>query len=571
MSAKRAAPYGTWPSPWTAERISSAEVRASEVRLDGGDVYWLERRPAEGGRSVVVRRDGAGRAADAIPATANARNAVYEYGGGSYTVAGGDIFYTDFGDQRVWIAPARGGEPRPLTVAGPWRFADLTFDPARRRLYAIQEDRSTKPEPTHRVVAIDLDAPASGAQPEVLVEGDDFYASPAPSPDGSKLAWLSWRHPDMPWDRTELWVAEVHGDGTLGRRQRVAGGDRVESIREPRFSPAGALCFVSDRTGYWNLYRLEGRVTALTTLDAEVGGPQWVFGESYYAFAGDDDVLLSANHGGTWRLHRLRSGVLEDVTDRFTDVRYVRTDGERVVFAGASPVEPSAVVSIALRGGAGAPAGQVEILRRASDLAIDQGYLSPPRPIEVETTGGERAHGFFYAPAHAELEGPAGEQPPLAGALSRRADFGGVVRARARHPVLDQPRLRGDRPRLPRLDRVRSRLPREALRPVGRRRGRRLRCRGAASGRRRRDRSARARSFAAPAPAATPRSPRSRSATRSGRERATSASAISKRWLATPTSSNRAISIVWSDPTRRGATSTSSARRCTPPIGCRAR
>ncbi len=235
------------------------------MRLEGGDVYWLERRAAEGGRSVVVRRDRDGRIADAIPATANARNAVYEYGGGSYTVAGGDVYYTDFGDQRVWIAPAgRRRRPDRSPQPGPWRFADLTIDPARRRLYAIQEDRSTKPEPTHRIVAIDLDATASGAQPEVLVEGDDFYASPAPSADGSTLAWISWRHPDMPWDRTELWVADVQPDGALGRRERVAGGDRVaggenvESIREPRFSPSGALCFVSDRTGYWNLYRRDG-------------------------------------------------------------------------------------------------------------------------------------------------------------------------------------------------------------------------------------------------------------------------------------------------------------------------
>jgi dipeptidyl aminopeptidase/acylaminoacyl peptidase len=423
MGRKRSAPYGTWPSPWTAERISSAEVRAGEVRLDGGDVYWLERRPAEGGRSVVVRRDRAGRIADAIPATANARNAVYEYGGGSYAVSGGDVFYTDFGDQRVWIAPAAGGAARPLTAPGPWRFADLTIDPARRRLYAIQEDRSpipgwggggsTKPEPTHRVVAIDLDAGPSGAQPEVLVEGDDFYASPAPSADGSALAWISWRHPDMPWDRTELWIADVNPDGSIAQRKRVAGGDRVESIREPRFSPRGALCFVSDRTGFWNLYRRDDadRITPLTALEAEVGGPQWVFGESYYAFAGEDDVVLAASHGGMWRLHRLRAGVLEETTDRFTDVRYVQTDGERVIFAGASPVEPSSVATMALRG-AGVSA-DVEILRRSSEVAIDLAYVSRPRSIELETAGGDRAHGFFYAPAHAEIEGPAGERPPL--------------------------------------------------------------------------------------------------------------------------------------------------------------
>jgi dipeptidyl aminopeptidase/acylaminoacyl peptidase len=244
----------------------------------------------------------------------------------------------------------------------------------------------------------------------VLVEGDDFYASPAPSADGSALAWISWRHPDMPWDRTELWAAEVYPDGTLGPRQRIAGGDRVESIREPRFSPAGALCFASDRTGFWNLYRCEGSVVAaLTALEAEVGGPQWVFGESWYAFAGEDDIVLAANHGGTARLHRLHSGNLEELSDRWSAILYVQTDGTRAVFVSASPLEPLAVVALELDGAD----GRVEILQQSSDLAIDALYLSRPRAIEFETGGGDRAHAFFYPPAHAELEGPAGELPPL--------------------------------------------------------------------------------------------------------------------------------------------------------------
>ena len=416
MSTKRRASFGTWPSPWKAERIASAEVRLAEVRLDGGAVYWLERRPDEGGRSVVVRRRPAGRLEDAIPRGANARNAVYEYGGGSYAVVDGAVVYTEFADGRVWIAQPGDAEPtgRPVTAPGPWRFADLTPDPARRRVYAIQEDRSGAGEPIHRVVAIDH-AAAEPLPPIVLVEGADFYSSPTPSSDGSRLAWISWSHPDMPWDATELWVAAVDAAGRPGRAERVAGGDnRPESIREPRFSPGGVLFFASDRTGYWNVYRADPadfRVTPLVTLDAEVGAPQWVFGESYYAFVAEDDVVLAANHAGEWRLHRLCSGRLADLTRRFTEVRSIHTDGRRVVFLGASPIEPMAVVAVDLVDGK--DSAVVEILRPADDLGIDAGYLSRPRAFDFATSGDARAHGFFYAPANAELEGPQGERPPV--------------------------------------------------------------------------------------------------------------------------------------------------------------
>ncbi|HVR30986.1 MAG TPA: S9 family peptidase, partial [Thermoanaerobaculia bacterium] len=373
-----------------------------------------------------------GRVEDAIPPGANARNAVYEYGGGSYAVGGGAVYYTEFGDGRVWVVPG-GGEARPISRAGPWRFADLTLDPARPRLYAVEEDRSGAGEPAHRIVSLDLETDAA---PLVLVEGADFYSSPTPSPDGSKLAWISWSHPDMPWDATELWVAEVDQEGRVRRRERVAGGEGRESIREPRFAPGGELWFASDRSGFWNLYRTdpvavtgaipaadaaneprpapssvaEGafRITPVTALEAEVGGPQWVFGESFYAFVAPDDVVLAASHRGEWRLHRVRSGAIEDLPARFTDLRYLGWDGRRVVFIGASPLETPSVVALDLGGG-----DRVEVLRRSSDPEIDPAYVSRPRTVELETTGGARAYGFFYPPAHAELEGPEEERPPL--------------------------------------------------------------------------------------------------------------------------------------------------------------
>jgi hypothetical protein len=274
MNAPHTRPYGSWTSPLTAAEIASGAVGLSEIRLDGDAIYWLEMRPSEGGRSVVVRPRPDGTVEDALPEGFNARTRVHEYGGGSYLVADGVIYFSNFSDQRVYrLRP--DGVAAPLTPPGGLRYADYAWDARRRRILCVREDHTHDGEPRNTIVALD---PEGGEPDQVLAAGRDFYAAPRLSSDGAWLAWLEWSHPHMPWDAAELWVAPIQSIGTLGRPWRVAGGNR-ESALQPCWSPDGTLHFASDRSDWWNLYRSSaGRVERLTDVEAECATPPWVFG-----------------------------------------------------------------------------------------------------------------------------------------------------------------------------------------------------------------------------------------------------------------------------------------------------
>ena len=251
------APFGTWTSPLSAADVAAGGVRLSTVALDGDDVFWLEGRPREGGRAVLVKREPNGARLDVTPPEFNVRTRVHEYGGGSYLVAQGTAYCVNFADQRIYRVAASGGKvglsaPEPLTPPGACRYADFDIDTRRERLICVREDHSGTGEPINALVAVPLAGPQS--EGTVLVSGADFYSTPRLSPDGSVLAWLSWNHPLMPWDGTELWTARIGASGALEDPVFVAGGLR-ESIYQPGWSASGSLYYVSDRTGWWQLYR----------------------------------------------------------------------------------------------------------------------------------------------------------------------------------------------------------------------------------------------------------------------------------------------------------------------------
>jgi len=293
--SSRIAPYGTWASPLSAAAVATAGLRLSAVQVDGDDVYWLEGRPQEGGRYALVRRQPDGHIEEVTPPDFNVRSRVHEYGGGAYTVHRGVVYAVSFQDQRVYrIVP--DAAPAPLTPSGAWFYADFEFDARRKRLICVREDHTAAGrEPVNTLVAMSLGPAEAGRHDRaghhdlrVLASGYDFYSSPRLSPDGSKLAWLSWRHPLMPWDGTELWVADVDSAGALVTAVRVAGGER-ESIYQPGWSPDGTLYFVSDRDGWWQIYRSDRSVEAVVRNvppDAEFGRPEWVFGTATWRFAG---------------------------------------------------------------------------------------------------------------------------------------------------------------------------------------------------------------------------------------------------------------------------------------------
>jgi dipeptidyl aminopeptidase/acylaminoacyl peptidase len=401
------APYGAWPSPITADLIVAGTVRLGEVALDGDEVYWTEGRPAEGGRTTLVHREADGRTREVTPAPADVRTRVHEYGGGAYAVAGGTVVFSEGADGRLHRVDP-GGAPRPITPEAALRYADLAFDRGRDRLVCVREDhRAADREPVNALVAVDLAGDAAGGR--IVVGGNDFYAAPRLSADGRRLAWLTWNHPNMPWDGCELWVGELGPDGTVGAAERVAGGT-AESIWQPEWSPDGALCFVSDRTGWWNPYRWrDGRVDPLHDREAEFGLPHWLFGWSTYAPAGPDRLVCAYVEAGTWRLATLdaETGELSPIATPDTDLDEVRAAGGRAVFRGGAPAAPTAIVSLDLA------TGVREELRRASEIAIDPGFLSTPRPIAFPTGDGLTAHAFFYPPTNRDAAAPPGELPPL--------------------------------------------------------------------------------------------------------------------------------------------------------------
>jgi dipeptidyl aminopeptidase/acylaminoacyl peptidase len=375
--------------------------------LDGDDIYWIEGRPKDDGRNVIVRRSADGRIADVTPPGTNARTRVHEYGGAAYTVYRRIVYYAEFAGQRLYrLEP--GGTPEPLTPPGDWFYADCSVDPLRERLVCVREDHTVKDrEPATTLVSLALAGPPTAG--EVIVSGHDFYSTPRFSPDGSRLSWLAWRHPNMPWDGTELWVANVSDDGTLNQPRHVTGG-ATDAIFQPGWSPDGTLHFVSDRTGWWNLYRVRnGRMELVHAMTADCGRPQWLLGMSTWAFADASRLVVTCQQLGRWRL-----ATIDVPTGRFTPVRTNLEPGENItatrshaVFVGGSAAAPDAVVRVDLETGA------AETLRAASDVAIDESYLSAPQAIEFPTAGGLTAHAFYYAPRNRDFTAPADDRPPL--------------------------------------------------------------------------------------------------------------------------------------------------------------
>jgi dipeptidyl aminopeptidase/acylaminoacyl peptidase len=409
MSEPRVAPYGSWRSPITSDLIVSEVVGLSQPAIIGRDIYWIEMRPSEGGRSVIVRRDAADFNRDVTPAPFNPRTRVHEYGGGDYVVRDSSVYFANFGDQRLYAQSGDAG-PRPVTALGQMRYADCVIDHRRKRLICVREDHSiTGGEAVNTLASVKLDDDEQNCG-QVIVSGNNFYSSPVLSPDGSRLAWLTWNHPNMPWDGCELWVGEFQEDGTFRDSKRVA-GDVDESIFQPAWSPDGVLYFVSDRSGWWNLYRLasENKIEPVSEMKAEFGMPQWVFGMSSYAFESASRIVCTYIERGISKLATIdtRTCKLTPIETPYTEVTYLRAAPGVAVFKGGSFAEPRSIVRLDLS------IMQIEVLRRSMKIEIDAGYISTPRALEFPTEGGLTAHGFFYPPRNRDYRAPEGERPPL--------------------------------------------------------------------------------------------------------------------------------------------------------------
>jgi dipeptidyl aminopeptidase/acylaminoacyl peptidase len=423
-------PFGTWPSPVTAQVSASQGVRLAAPVVDGGDIYWLEARPAEGGRNVVVRYAAGGVLEEATPAGFNVRSRVHEYGGASYLVHRGTIFFSNFADQRIYrVDPGVAGTASaavPITPEGRWHYADAAMDAGRGRLICIREDHTVEGrECVNTLVSVALDG--SSGPGHVLAEGYDFYSTPRLSPDGRQLAWICWRHPNMPWDGTELWLADVAGDGSLANARCVAGGD-TESIYQPGWSPRGELLFASDRDDRWRLYVRGAGSSAFAEatadrsdpadhrpvdpappVDAEVGRPQWILGTSTWTFVGPTRLVMSYTREGRWFLGcaDLDTGVFRELAPGIEPGSYLASAGRDVVLVAGSATALDAVITLDVDSGAS------RTLRTVPGTIVDDGYLSVPESVWFPTANGQRAHLFYYAPRNRDCTPMPGERPPL--------------------------------------------------------------------------------------------------------------------------------------------------------------
>ena len=402
--------YGSWTSPITSALLTSAGIGFGELHFSNGELYWLESRPEEAGRVAVVRCASDGKTTDAIPSPFNARTRVHEYGGGAYCVHDRTIYFSNFKDQRLYRQEV-DGQPRAITpepvTTGSLRYADGRFTPDGKSMICVRERHEEGREAINEIVVVPA---GGGSDVKVILGGYDFYAFPRISPDGTQLAWTCWRHPQMPWDGTELWIGELDSDGSVAKARHVAGSSN-ESIFQPEWSPDGTLYFISDRTGWWNLHaEPTKKIVPVFEIDAEMGVPQWLFGYSRYAFLSNGRLACVYDQNGLEHLAiiDLNAKKTEILRVPYTAFGSMTSDGQDTLFvAAASPTRAAEVAALDVRD------GRVRVLKRSLNVEIDAGYLSQPEPIEFPTSGGLKAYALFYPPKNKDFVAPPAERPPL--------------------------------------------------------------------------------------------------------------------------------------------------------------
>ena len=402
-------PYGSWTSPIDPELLATSSASFSYPSSEGGNLYWLESRPWENGRSVVVQRDSEGVIRDILPAPLNARSKVHEYGGTPYIVVNDILYFCLYDDQRLYRLDLNKSNtlPTPITPEGGYRFADFCYDKHQHRLICVAEIHIDRPEPENQIVAIPLDG---SMQVIPLCSGDDFYAYPRLDNTGEKLCWISWNHPNMPWDSTTLWLANVSTNGHLDNPELIVGNGN-EAIFQPQWSPDNQLYFVSDRDNWWNLYRWQptSGIEPIQPMAAEFATPLWVLGMSTYGFCDDGTLVSCHTCDGTWQLSTKKPTALnfQPVENNYCNISDIYCTGDKAWLVGASTLSSEELAELDIKN------HKLRPVTQGNPLSIDPSYLSQPSPINYPTSGQATTHAFFYRPTNPDFKGCEGSLPPL--------------------------------------------------------------------------------------------------------------------------------------------------------------
>ncbi|MEC7837227.1 MAG: S9 family peptidase [Chloroflexota bacterium] len=407
MNSKIKSNYGSWESEITPQKIIEGGLRFSEIRSNGSEVYFLEGRPEEAGRYVIVKQNSAGEIEDLIPENFNSRNAVHEYGGGSFAVGKKNIYFTNWDDQRIYVV--KGKNTSALTIEPPFeksiRYSDLTLSYDEEWIYCVRETHFEKGEAKNELVAIST----TKNQTIVLCTGRDFYSSPRINPINNEICWLEWDHPNMPWDGTELFIGNFDSNG-LSEKKFIDGSKNI-SIIQPEWSESGELIYISDESGWWNLKKYSDNKKS-TILDEETdhGEPSWNFGVRTY-FIKDNFIYLRGSsknkNKGLIRKINLSGQIIEEIEVLHTSIGGLSFIDNKALYIGASPVSNSEIVSLDLE------KKEIKTIKESSKLEIDSEEISIPEEITFTTTENATAYGYFYKPKNKKYQSHSGEKPPV--------------------------------------------------------------------------------------------------------------------------------------------------------------
>ena len=416
---------GTWSSNISAELVAESAAAINYVRSHNGFLYWVESRPWDNGRNIIFRMGMNGAIEELIPPPFSNLSRVHEYGGCAYVPNGEQLYFVNGDDQRIYVQDS-SGNPKPISPKGKWRFADLSFDPFRERLIAVCELSSEETETSNFIATISVSAKASDrGEVKPLVAGNDFYAYPTLTPDCQSICWIQWNHPKMPWDENELWRAKINDRGTLCNLIKVAGGNN-EAIVQPKWSVNGELFYISDKTGWWNIYRVEleraqlhssGR-RPLLSVSADFAGPLWQLGASYFDFVNTNEIVCiwsekGVSYAGTLNISARK---LKTIESEFSHLENVACNDGRFYCIASNFCKPHSVITLHHKTGAETiyqPPSSPRITRLLAKSKLDGRNLSEPYPIEFTSSENSRVHAFFYKPKNSKYVALRNELPPL--------------------------------------------------------------------------------------------------------------------------------------------------------------